>query len=48
MFQARATVAAEPERTRLFEQHATSRPNFAEFQGKTTRRLPVVVLEQVG
>ena len=47
-FRARASVAAEPERTRLFEQHATSRPNFVEFQGKTTRRLPVVVLERVG
>jgi deazaflavin-dependent oxidoreductase (nitroreductase family) len=47
MFQARATVAVEPERTRLFEQHATSRPNFVEFQGKTMRRLPVVVLERV-
>jgi deazaflavin-dependent oxidoreductase (nitroreductase family) len=46
-FKARATVAAEPERSRIFEQHATSRPNFVEFQGKTTRRLPVVVLERI-
>lgn len=47
-FQARASVAAEPERTRLFHQHATLRPNFVEFQRQTTRPIPVVVLERVG
>src|SRR5512136_1414132 len=36
-FQVRATVAAEPERTRLFNQMAAERPNFAEYQLKTTR-----------
>lgn len=47
-YQARAAVTAEPERTRLFELHATKRPNFRDFQAKTTRPLPVVVLERVG
>ena len=47
-FQARAVVATEPERTRLFNQHAARRPNFIEFQRKTARRLPVIILERVG
>jgi deazaflavin-dependent oxidoreductase (nitroreductase family) len=48
VFRARAVVAAEPERSRLFELHATNRPNFRDFQAKTTRPLPVVVLERMG
>jgi deazaflavin-dependent oxidoreductase (nitroreductase family) len=47
-FQARAAVAAEPERTRLFNQHAARRPNFVEFQRQAVRQLPVIVLERVG
>ena len=47
-FRARASVAAEPERTRLFDQHVALRPNFAEFQRLTTRQLPVVILERLG
>lgn len=46
-YQARATVAPEPERTRLFAQHAASRPNFLDFQSKTTRQLPVIILERI-
>ena len=46
-FQARATVAAEPERTRLYNQMATERPNFAEYQRKTTRILPVIILTRI-
>jgi deazaflavin-dependent oxidoreductase (nitroreductase family) len=46
-FQAQATVANEPERSRIFAQHAAQRPNFVHFQRRTTRRLPVVVLERV-
>lgn len=46
-FRARATVAPEPERTRLFNQHAANRPNFLEFQRQTTRPLPVVILERI-
>ncbi len=46
-FRARASVAAEPERTRLFAQHVALRPNFAEFQRQTVRHLPVVVLERL-
>jgi deazaflavin-dependent oxidoreductase (nitroreductase family) len=46
-FQARATVAAEPERTRLYDQMAATRPNFAEYQQKTTRSIPVVILTRI-
>ena len=46
-FQARATVPAEPERTRLFNQMAAARPGFAEYQRKTTRTLPVIVLTRI-
>jgi deazaflavin-dependent oxidoreductase (nitroreductase family) len=46
-FQARATAAAEPERTRLFEQMAAQMPGFAEYQRNTARTIPVVVLERM-
>lgn len=46
-FQARATAAAEPERTRLFEQMAGAMPGFAEYQRNTSRVIPVVVLERI-
>ena len=43
-FQARAAIATEPERTRLYDQMAAVMPGFAEYQRKTTRRIPVLVL----
>ena len=46
-FSARATVAQEPERTRLYEQQAALMPGFAEYQRKTTRQIPVVILERL-
>jgi deazaflavin-dependent oxidoreductase (nitroreductase family) len=46
-FQARATIPGEPERTRLFNQMAAARPGFAEYQKKTTRIIPVVVLTRI-
>ena len=46
-FQARATIPEEPERTRLFDQMAVQMPGFAGYQQKTTRQIPVVVLERV-
>lgn len=45
-FQARATVAAGEERTRLFDQMAAQMPGFAEYQRKSERQIPVVVLER--
>lgn len=47
-FQARATTAEEPERTRLYNAQATLMPGFAEYQQKTTRQIPVVILERIG
>lgn len=46
-FQAQATIPSEPERTRLYDQMATTMPGFAEYQRMTTRRIPVVVLIRV-
>lgn len=46
-FQARATVADEPNRRRLYDQIAARMPNFAEYQKNTTRQIPVVVLERL-
>jgi deazaflavin-dependent oxidoreductase (nitroreductase family) len=47
-FQARASVADEPERTRLYQQHAELMPGFADYERKTTRKIPVVLLERLG
>ncbi len=46
-FQARASVAEGQERERLFAQHVALMPGFAEYQQKTTRQLPVIVLERI-
>jgi deazaflavin-dependent oxidoreductase (nitroreductase family) len=46
-FQARATVAEEPERTQIYSKMAAERPNFAEYEQKTTRKIPVVILTRV-
>jgi deazaflavin-dependent oxidoreductase (nitroreductase family) len=46
-FQARATVPDAAERDRLFHQAAAQMPGFAEYQRKTTRIIPVVVLERI-
>jgi hypothetical protein len=48
-FPARATTAAEPERSRLFSHHAALMPFYEGFRKRTTmRQLPVVVLERLG
>ena len=46
-FQVHATIAAEPERTQLYEKMATVNPGFAEYQRQTTRIIPVVVLTRM-
>ena len=45
-FQARARVAEGEERQRLYNQQAALMPGFAEYQKKTTRQIPVVILER--
>jgi deazaflavin-dependent oxidoreductase (nitroreductase family) len=46
-FQAQATIATEPQRTRLYNKMAAERPTFAEYQTKTTRAIPVIILTRV-
>ncbi|HEV2460293.1 MAG TPA: nitroreductase family deazaflavin-dependent oxidoreductase [Ktedonobacterales bacterium] len=46
-FQARAHVAEGEERERLFAHHAELMPGFAEYQERTTRQIPVIVLERL-
>jgi deazaflavin-dependent oxidoreductase (nitroreductase family) len=46
-FQARATVAQEPERTRLYDKMVEVMPGFADYKQKTTRVIPVIVLAKV-
>jgi len=48
-FQARATpVTQEPERSRLYAKMVAHRPGFAEYEQKTRRKIPAIVLERVG
>jgi deazaflavin-dependent oxidoreductase (nitroreductase family) len=46
-YTARATVASGSERERLWRVQADLMPNFDEYQAKTTREIPVVILERV-
>ncbi len=46
-FQARAEVAPEPERTRLYSKMVEVNPGFAEYQQKTTRVIPVITLTRL-
>lgn len=46
-FRARATVANDVERRRLFDQHAARMPAFADYEKRTARTIPVVVLERI-
>jgi len=45
-FRARATIARDAERRRLYDQHAAKMPAFAEYEKRTARKIPVVVLER--
>ena len=46
-FQARAVVTEGAERDRLYTQMAEKMPGFAEYQNKTTRKIPVITLERI-
>jgi hypothetical protein len=43
-----AATATGEERTRLWAQIVEVAPNFAEYQQKTTREIPVVILTNQG
>jgi deazaflavin-dependent oxidoreductase (nitroreductase family) len=46
-FEAQAAIQSEPERIRLYNQMAEVMPGFAEYQKRTTRTIPVVLLTRV-
>ena len=46
-FQALASVAEEPERTRLYDQMVEVMPGFDDYRRNTTRVIPVIVLTPV-
>ena len=46
-FQVRASVATEPDRTRLYQKMVSVMPGFAEYEQKTKRVIPVVILTRV-
>jgi len=47
-FQARATpVTEEPERSRLYAKMVEHRPAFADYEKKTSRKIPAIILERV-
>jgi deazaflavin-dependent oxidoreductase (nitroreductase family) len=43
-FAVRASVATEPQRTRLYNKMIAMMPAFAEYQRRTTRVIPVIIL----
>ena len=48
-FEARATaVTQEPERSRLYAKMVAHRSGFADYEQKTSRKIPAIVLERVG
>ncbi len=46
-FKACAVVTKEPERTRLYDKMVSINPGFADYRAKTTRKIPVIVLERI-
>ena len=46
-FRVRATVATGEERRRLYDRQAAQLPNFAEYEKKTSRQIPVIVLTRM-
>ncbi|HXT37413.1 MAG TPA: nitroreductase family deazaflavin-dependent oxidoreductase [Chloroflexota bacterium] len=47
-FTAKATPVTGEERDRLYSEQAARVPGFAEYQAKTSRKIPVVALERAG
>jgi len=46
-FKARAKVMHGDDHERLYQHHASINPAFHEYRAKTTRKIPVIVLERV-
>jgi deazaflavin-dependent oxidoreductase (nitroreductase family) len=45
--QAQATLATEPDRSRLYDQMAEVMPGFNDYKTKTTRTIPVIILTPI-
>jgi deazaflavin-dependent oxidoreductase (nitroreductase family) len=45
-FPVKASVAGPDDRERLWERHKTEYPQFAQVEAKTTRQIPVILLER--
>jgi deazaflavin-dependent oxidoreductase (nitroreductase family) len=43
-----ARLAEGAERDRIWTAHKAARPGFADYERKTTRQIPVIILEPVG
>lgn len=46
-FAARASVAEGADRDRLYARHAAVHPSFTDYQQRTSRVIPVVVLDRL-
>jgi deazaflavin-dependent oxidoreductase (nitroreductase family) len=46
-FQVKASVAVEPERSRLYDKMAAMHSGFGEYQEKTKRVIPVIILTRI-
>jgi deazaflavin-dependent oxidoreductase (nitroreductase family) len=46
-FEARAKVIGDEDYERLYKQHADLNPGFWDYRNKTTRKIPVIVLERL-
>jgi deazaflavin-dependent oxidoreductase (nitroreductase family) len=44
-FKARARVAGDDQYERLYQHHASINPGFSDYRKRTTRKIPVVILE---
>ena len=48
-FQVRANaLTEEPERSRLYAKMVAHMPGFADYEQKTSRKIPAIILERVG
>ncbi len=47
-FKVKAVITTGEDRQRLFDNQAKQIPVFADYQKKTTRQIPVIVLEKIG
>jgi deazaflavin-dependent oxidoreductase (nitroreductase family) len=46
-FPAKAEITEDPERERLYSQHADKYPMFNDYKQKTDRKIPVILLERI-